>query len=352
MEYCVTQHQFVPRPDYHSLVAYRADRPAVDVDLSDSTNQWGIAPSAVEALRTWQPRDVTEYLPDTPRLAEAIGRYVGVSPDTVVTGCGSDNVLDAAFRGLAEPGDAVAYPAPTFAMIPILCRVNALRSMPVPVTASGDIDPDALLATRARIIYLCTPNNPSGTSHTRRAIERIIEEAPGVVIIDEAYAEFADDVYTAVAPAYPHVLSTRTLSKSFGLAGLRVGYGVGARALVDEVLKSRGPYKVNSFAERAAVAALVHDREWMASLAAEVRVLRVRFADALRSLGFAPLPSNANFVCVPVRDARATAERLYTHGIAVRGFAGLPVIGDVLRIGLAPWPVLERVCRALREAAE
>jgi histidinol-phosphate aminotransferase len=349
MERCVTQHQFVPRPDYESLVAYRADRPAVEVDLSDSTNQWGIAPSAQEALRSWEPRDVTEYLPDTPRLADAIAAYVGVRAESVVTGCGSDNVLDAAFRGLAVAGDAVAHPAPTFAMIPILCRINALRSMPVPVLPNGDIDPDALLATGARIIYLCTPNNPSGTAHTRSAVERVINEAPGVVIIDEAYAEFADEVYTASAPEYPHVLSTRTLSKSFGLAGLRVGFGIGAPPLVTEVLKSRGPYKVNAFAERAAVAALTRDREWMAALASDVRELRGRFSEALRALGLSPLPSQANFVCVPVRDARAVAERLYAHGIAVRAFAGLPVIGDVLRIGLAPWPVLERVCRALRE---
>jgi histidinol-phosphate/aromatic aminotransferase/cobyric acid decarboxylase-like protein len=186
-------------------------------------------------------------------------------------------------------------------MIPILCRVNALRSIPVPVLASGDIDPDALLATGARIIYLCTPNNPSGTAHTRRAVERVIQNAPGVVIIDEAYAEFANDVYTPSAPSYPHVLSTRTLSKSFGLAGLRVGFGIGAPALVTEVLKSRGPYKVNAFAERAAVAALSHDREWIARHVADVRLLRPRFAEALAALGLSALPSHANFVCVQVR---------------------------------------------------
>ena len=349
MERCVTQHQFVPRADYETLAAYRADRPAVEIDLSDSTNQWGIAPAAAEALRQWQPRDVTEYLPDTARLSDAIGSYVGVDAGSVVTGCGSDNVLDAAFRGLASPGDAVAHPAPTFAMIPILCRVNALRSIPVPVLANGDIDPDALVATGARIIYLCTPNNPSGTSHSQRAVEHVIQNAPGVVIIDEAYAEFADHPWTASAPAYPHVLSTRTLSKSFGLAGLRIGFGIGAPGLVTEVLKSRGPYKVNAFAERAAVAALSHDREWIGAHAAEVRLLRVRFAEALASLGLSPLRSNANFVCVQVPDARGVAERLYAHGIAVRAFSGLPVIGDVLRIGVAPWPVLERVVRALRE---
>jgi histidinol-phosphate aminotransferase len=350
MEKHMTAHRFVPRADYEGLAAYRADRPAVEFDLSDSTNQWGIAPSAAAAISEWTPRDITEYLPDTSRLAEAVAEYVGVAPDTVVTGCGSDNVLDAAFRGLARPGDTIAFPAPTFAMIPILCRVNGLSAVPVPVLGNGDIDADAMLAADARITYLCTPNNPSGTSHSRRAVERVINEAKGVVIIDEAYAEFADDVYTATAPRYPHVLSTRTLSKSFGLAGLRIGFGIGNPILVTEVLKSRGPYKVNAIAERAAVAALTKDREWMASLSAEVRVLRTRFCDELRARDFSPLPSNANFVCVPIPNARGVAEKLYAHGIAVRAFAGLPVIGDVLRIGLAPWSTLERVLQALTQA--
>jgi histidinol-phosphate aminotransferase len=344
----MTEHAFTPRPGYEHVVAYRSDRPPVDIDLSDNTNQWGAPPSALAALRAWTPRDVSEYPPvDSRRLNEAIASYAGVSPDAAISGCGSDDLLDASMRALAQPGDQVAHPAPTFAMIPVLARANGLVPVPVPLTVDGDVDADAMLATRARIMYLCSPNNPTGTAHSRRTVEHVIAHAPGVVILDEAYAEFADEVYTPTLPARGNVFGTRTLSKSFGLAGLRVGYGVGAPALINEVLKARGPYKVNAFAEAAATAALTHDAEWMRGIAAEVRSVRPRFAEALREIGLAPLPSHANFLCVPVSRAAPIVERLYDRGIAVRGLANLPVVGDALRIGLAPWPVLERVRDAL-----
>lgn len=339
---------FVPRAGYEAVPLYRADRPAMDVDLSDSTNQWGVAPSALAALARWASRDISEYPGvDAPELCAAFASYAGVSRDTVAAGCGSDHILDTAMRALAAPGARVAHPAPTFGMIPIVARANGLTPIGVPVRADGDIDADALLATGAEIIYLCTPNNPTGTPHSRAAVETVIRGAPGVVIIDEAYAEFTDGAWTAAATTHPHVLSTRTMSKSFGLAGLRIGFGVGAPALVTELLKALGPYKVNSLGERAGTAALAHDREWMRTHAAEVRTVRDKFSGALRAIGLAPLPSSANFVCVPVADARALVQALYGHGIAVRGFSNLPVVGDVLRIGLAPWPVMERVRDAL-----
>lgn len=347
----MTTHSFSPRPGYEHVVAYRADRPAVEVDLSDNTNQWGAPPSALAALRACTARDVSEYPPvDSRRLTEAIAAYVGVAPETTISGCGSDDLLDASMRALAQPGERIAHPTPTFAMIPVLARANGLVPVPVPVAQNGDVDADAMLATGARIMYLCTPNNPTGTAHSRRAVERVIAGAPGVVIIDEAYAEFADDVFTSTLPSFAHVFGTRTLSKSFGMAGLRVGYGVGAPRLVNEVLKARGPYKVNAFAEAAATAALTHDADWMRGIAAQVREVRPKFATALRGIGLSPLTSHANFLCVPVAKSAPIVERLYARGIAVRGLSNLPGIGDALRIGLAPWPVLERVREALVDA--
>jgi histidinol-phosphate aminotransferase len=206
-----------------------------------------------------------------------------------------------------------------------------------------------MLETGARIMYLCTPNNPTGTAHSRAAVERVIAGAPGIVIVDEAYAEYANDVFTAEAVRHPHVFATRTCSKSFGLAGLRVGFGVATPPLVGEVRKARGPYKVNAVAERAATAALTNDRAWMVGIATEVRELRVRLRDKLVSIGLNPLPSQANFLCVPVPDSRHLGARLQARRIAVRALVAVPGVGDALRIGLAPWPVLERVVEALRE---
>jgi histidinol-phosphate/aromatic aminotransferase/cobyric acid decarboxylase-like protein len=234
-------------------------------------------------------------------------------------------------------------------MIPIFAQMNGLRSVAVPLTSDFDVDPERFLATQAKITYLCSPNNPTGTSLTRRSIERIVGEAPGIVIIDEAYAEFAAGNCLDLLRVSPRLLITRTLSKAFGMAGLRIGYAVGNAALVDEVEKSRGPYKVNAIAERAAVAAFAENMAWVQTLVRESIENRDRMIGALQTFGLRPLPSDANFVLVPVTGALAIDAALRQRGIAVRPFCALPDIGDALRISVAPWPMLDECLSALGE---
>lgn len=342
----------VTRPEYDGIRAYRASRSTATIDLSANTNQWGAAPSALAALAACGERDVREYPgTDADDLVAAIATYIGVEPASVLVGCGSDDLLDASMRALGAPGTVVAHADPTFAMASAFARTNSLTPAGVPLRADGTLDAGAMLAVRARIQYVCSPNNPTGTAAPRAEVERVIEGAAGAVIIDEAYAEFASDAFAGEAPGYPHVLVLRTFSKAFGLAGLRVGYAIGAPALIDTVRKARGPYRVSGPAERAATAALTNDVAWMRSAADEVRAARTRFASELGTTGFVPLPSDANFVCVPAANARVLANRIGERGIAVRVFEGLRGIGDALRITLAPWPVLERVLAALREEA-
>jgi histidinol-phosphate/aromatic aminotransferase/cobyric acid decarboxylase-like protein len=142
----------------------------------------------------------------------------------------------------------------------------------------------------------------------------------------------------------------RTLSKAFGLAGLRVGYAIGSPPLVTEVEKSRGPYKVNALAERAAVAALRQDRDWVQQGIDTVLENRSRFEKELRLLRLSPLPSSANFVLFPVPDALALTKDLRALGVAVRPFTKLPQIGDALRISIGPWEMMEAALSALRKA--
>jgi histidinol-phosphate/aromatic aminotransferase/cobyric acid decarboxylase-like protein len=151
------------------------------------------------------------------------------------------------------------------------------------------------------------------------------------------------------APSLGRLLVLRTFSKAWGLAGLRVGYAVGSVQLVRAVRQSNGPYKVNTLAELAASVALAEDASWMRARAADAVAMRERVAQALRCMGFAPLDSRGNFVCVPVPDARTLVGRLAERGVAVRAFTGLPVFGDVLRVGMGPWPLMEQFLGALRE---
>jgi histidinol-phosphate aminotransferase len=281
------------------------------------------------------------------RCARRSPARVGVSPDEVVTGCGSDDVLDSALRAFGTPGARVAFPAPTFVMTPHFAIGNALEPVPVPPRPDGMPDLDALLEARADLVYLCSPNNPTGATLPEGALERVLAGTRGLVILDEAYAEFADASRAADAPALGRVLVSRTFSKAHGLAGLRVGYGVAARPVVEAIEKARGPYKVSGPGEAAALAALT-DEAWLRATVAEAVTCRERFAAALRDVGFAPLPSAANFLLVPVADAMAADRALRSRGIVVRAFMALPGVGDALRITVAPWPVLETVLAALR----
>lgn len=350
----MTERLAFARAAYDSVTLYDPKRTPIAVDLTDNTNLWGLPPTAERTLREMPVASVTRY-PTlyAAELKQALAAYAGVHPDMIVTGCGSDDILDSAMRAFGEPGDVVTGSDPTFAMIPIFAHMNALRWHPITEQLVGPtLQPDceALVATGARITYLCSPNNPTGALIAREHIERVVKESTGVVFIDEAYAEFAGVSSVSLVAQSDRVLIIRTLSKAFGLAGLRIGYAIGQPALVREVEKSRGPYKVSAIAEQVAIAALQHDRAWIDTHVQLAVALRERLADALRSMGLTPMPSAANFICVPVPRAVSVGEALRTRGVAARPFPALPHVGDALRISIGPWPMLERLLTALEPA--
>jgi histidinol-phosphate aminotransferase len=339
------------RETIRDVVPYPTERTPCAADLSDNTNLFGAPPAALRELTRSGGDEITRY-PGlyTRRLREALADYAGVRPDEVVTGCGSDDVIDSAVRAFAEPGEKLAYSDPTFSMIPVFARVNGLLPTPVSFTPSLDIDADALLATNARVIYICSPNNPTGSPASRQAVDRVIERAPGIVILDEAYAEFSTGGRVGDGPAHERLLVTRTLSKAFGMAGFRIGYGTGAASLIHEIQKVRGPYKENAPGERAAACAVRENVEWMRETAAQAVANRERFAEALLARGFRSYPSEANFLLVPLRNAAEIARVMRARGIAIRPYPGLQGIGDALRITIGPWPVMELALDALSAA--
>jgi histidinol-phosphate aminotransferase len=338
------------RDTYREIALYPAPPDRVAIDLSDNTNLWGAPPGALRALATPGDEDVARYpIAYEPALVDAIADYVGMSADMIACGCGSDDVLDSAIRAFGEAGDVLCLPEPSFSMIPVFARTNGLRPIAVPLTRSLDADVAAMLETDARIIYLCSPNNPTGGALPRKTVERIVERARGLVIIDQAYAEFGGERFTDLASSGRPVLVTRTMSKAFGLAGLRLGYGIGSSRLIAEVLKARGPYKVNALAERAAIAALRNDRDWIVERVNDVITNRSRFRAELATLGIGSLESSANFVLVPVSECGAVTRRLERVGVRVRALRDLAGIGDAIRIAIGPWDMMQRCLDALAE---
>ena len=339
------------RESYKAISLYSPNRAPCRVDLCDNTNLWGPPPavrglveSAADPVITRYPRAYAD------ELKRAIAEYLNVPPEWVVTGCGSDDVLDSAIRAFSEPGQVFAYPDPSFPMVEIFARMNGLVPQAIPLKGDYDVDADAFIASGASVIYLCSPNNPTGTALSPGSIEQVLTDAPAVVILDEAYAEFADEDFLELLSGSDRLIVTRTLSKAFGLAGLRVGYAVAAPDLAREIEKSRGPYKVSNLAEQAGIAALTEDRQWVSDRIADVREARTRLTRELSLRGFNPIESQANFVLVPVQGADRVSAHMRKLGVAVRPFPRLAGIGDAIRITVGPWAMMEECLTALDEA--
>ncbi len=343
--------QLSPRSGFETLSVYDGVVGACSIDLSDNTNLWGMPPSAKKALEDFSYSDVTRYPSAyTTELKESLSRYVGVDRSMVVTGCGSDDILDSAIRAFGNAGATLACSDPTFSMIPVLSRINGLMVKTVSFDRDGDISVDALLSAGADIIYICSPNNPTGSPASLDRIETVADELKGLVVVDQAYAEYSATSLTQVLTRHSNVLITRTMSKAFGMAGLRVGYAIGSSELVNEVEKSRGPYKVGALGSAAAIAAVENDLSWIEKVVEETLSVRSRFVTSVGSLGYKPLPSDANFVLIPMDNACDVAETMLRAGIGVRSFRNLTGIGNALRVTMAPWLMLEEFLGVLEAA--
>jgi histidinol-phosphate aminotransferase len=324
--------------------------PTAAVDLADNTNLWGAAPAARAALAAAANGPVSRYpSPYGERLKTAAAEYLGVRPDQVVTGCGSDDVLDAAIRTAALPGQRLAFSAPTFSMIPAFAASNRLEPFAIPILPSWDIDVERLIAAGAAVTYICSPNNPTATGVSRAAIELVVERAAGLVIVDEAYAEYAGATAVDLLARSDRLLVVRTLSKAFGLAGLRVGYAAGEPQWIQRIEAVRGPFKLTAPSEAAGAAALTEDLAWMEARVADTLSLRARFeSEVARTVHWELLPSAANFVLArPAPGSPDTAAaldaRLRARGVAGRLFPALPGIGDAIRFTIGPWAMIAPV---------
>jgi histidinol-phosphate aminotransferase len=328
------------RRSYESIPRYTPDLSPCRVDLSDNTNAWGTPPAALDAIAL--SRSAARYpTPYGEDLKAALATYTGMPTEMIATGCGSDDILDCAMRAFAEPRERFVYPVPTFVMGPVFAQLNGLTPVATPL---------AELPGAGRIVYLCSPNNPTGALTSRSQVESLLRACTPeqVVIIDEAYVEYVGASVIDLIHRHDRLVVTRTLSKAFGLAGLRVGYALAQPALIHELEKARGPYKVSSIAEAAAVAALTDGLEWVKAhvrIALRMRQLLVR---ELRQRELEPLPSAANFLFVPMPNAVALARRMRELGVAVRGFES----PSGFRINVAPWEMLEDALATLDQARQ
>jgi histidinol-phosphate aminotransferase len=270
-------------------------------------------------------------------LRAALARYAHMPEGCdIMLGNGSDELISLLALACDVPGATVLAPLPGFVMYAMSAHLHGLKFVGVPTTADFELDLPAMLAAvrehKPAIVYLAYPNNPTANLWDDRAIDAIIEAAPGLVVMDEAYQPFAARDSLARLQRYVHVLLMRTMSK-FGLAGVRIGYLIGRRDLIAELDKLRPPFNISVLNCEAALFALEHADEY-ARQAGIIRAERARLLTAIAALpGALPFPSEANMILARVPDAKRAFAGMKQRGVLVKNVEGLhPLLANCLRI--------------------
>ena len=294
--------------------------------LASNENPWPPSPAAIEAAAD-ALRTANRY-PDerASALIEALRRYHG--DYRFVTGSGMDGVIETVIRTVVEPGESVVVSTPTFSFYGIAAAAHGARVTSVPRREDFSVDPATFIeACRgAKLAFLCSPNNPTGNSVPPEVVEAILEEMDGLLILDNAYVDFADLDYRPLMHRHENLILGRTMSKLFALAGFRVGYAFVPEWLEPFYQKAATPFALNSVSMAAAIGAL-GDLDRMQKIRDHVRIWRRRF---LEEIPFRVYPSDANFVMIDVtpHTGDEVTERLAARGVLVRSCTSFPGLGN------------------------
>lgn len=319
------------------------------IKLNTNENPYPPSPRVLEAIRRAADEGLRLYPSPTAEAArERAAQVYGFKPEQVLVGNGSDELLTLLVRAVVEPGQAVVYPVPTYSLYPVLARIQGAEVVEVPFPEDFSL-PGELFGRSEPLVFLCNPNAPTGTLVPRPEVRRLAESLTGVLVVDEAYVDFAEGDCLGLARELPNVVVLRSLSKSFSLAGLRVGFAFGPAGLIEGLTKVKDSYNVDRLAAAGAEAALA-DLAYMERNAARIRATRARLTEGLRGLGLEPMPSQTNFVFV--RCGRGRARRLFEElrrrGILVR-FFDQPGVDDALRITVGTDGQIDRLLAELAD---
>jgi histidinol-phosphate aminotransferase len=313
------------------------------VKLASNENPRGPSPKVREAIAC-AVAGVTRY-PDGNGFAlkTALAERYRVSIDQIVLGNGSNDVLELATQAFLRPGDHAVYSQHAFAVYPLATQARGATGIVVPARELGH-DLSAMLAAitpRTRIVFVANPNNPSGTWLPPAALREFIAGVPAdvLIVLDEAYNEYLEREEQADTAAWiaehPNLLVSRTFSKAYGLAGLRVGFGLADASVADMLNRVRQPFNVNSIAQAAAIAALA-DTAYVEESARLNRSGLEQLMNSLDALGVAFVPSHGNFLLVHVGEASTVYEKLLRQGVIVRPVANYGLPGHLrVTVGLA-----------------
>ena len=305
------------RPNIKTLKAYRSARDDFDSGILLDANENALGPVAGDGLHRYPD-------PYQKELKRLIADFRGVKPEQIFTGVGSDEAIDLLIRIFCAPGkDAILATPPTYGMYKVSSGVNDVKIIEAPLTPDFQLQPELVLEKadeRVKLIFLCSPNNPTANLLNVADIKAVIEGFNGVVVVDEAYVDFADaESMAPLVAQYPNLVVMQTLSKSFGLAGVRLGMAISNDEIIAYMNKIKAPYNINALTSKAAIAGMTQ----VASMKDKVAVIlneRQRVANSLNAASFVEhvYPSDANFLLFRVPDALNVYKALAEKEVIIR----------------------------------
>lgn len=297
------------------------------IKLSFNESPYGPSPQVITALGEAAAQAHLYHDPEGKELRVALAQHFGVTSDGVFLANGADEIITLVAQAFLSPGDEVIVADPTFGQYAFAARLMGAQPVVVPVRTDLSTDLDAMagaITASTKLIVLCNPNNPTGLVFGGNELEIFLKKVPAqvLVLLDEAYAEYVDssDFVSGIdlLDKYPNIIAVRTFSKIYGLAGLRLGYGITRPQVAELIDRVRSPFNVNALAQSAALAALA-DTSYCARTAALNGTERRRLTAALSALGYKVYPSQTNFIFADIgQDSDALCQQLANEGIIIR----------------------------------
>ena len=306
------------------------------IKLNTNENPYPPSANVVSALSALDPADFRRYSdPVSDDLRDAAAEAFGVTRNDIIAGNGSDDILTIAIRSFVEQGGAIATVDPTYSLYPVLAQIQGATTIAVPLAEDFSL-PDQLLDTiqGADMLFIARPNAPTGNIYPLADMERICEIFEGIVFIDEAYADFSQNNCLHFASRFDNAIVSRTLSKSYSLAGLRVGFGIAHPEIISGMMKVKDSYNLSRISQALGAAAL-RDPDYLRETLCRVIATRNRVTRGLEALGFQVVPSETNFVFAKPPVATPANElftKLRDGGILVRYFGGSPKTREYIRV--------------------
>jgi histidinol-phosphate aminotransferase len=286
------------RPTVATMRGYKAgfqpDPKERYIKLNSNENPYPPSPKVKEALASLSYEDLRLYPdPMSVELREKLGRLYGFSPEEIICGNGSDDILNTIIRTFVEPGEVICFHEPTFPLYRILGIIQSAKVISIPISEPYQNPP--FPPKDCKVFFLANPNSPVGFAYSTQEVQNFAENIRGILVVDEAYAEFARENALELVRHFQNVLVVRTVSKSYALAGLRLGYAIGSRNLIREMFKVKDPFNVTRLTQ-ILVSAALEDTIYVTNKINEIISTREWFTQEIRNLGYRVIPSQGNFI--------------------------------------------------------